>query len=172
MTKVELLGSDGWKSAGEYAIDRAKQLAELLRLSGAIVRVEGEQPQRGRIHWKFEPEHGSWLGSLDGIELFVVVMQDASCTLYPALPGYRKAKLCDSAPAAADTAERILDQFIMRMGVRGVSLTTSSTTDTMELDPAMLPPELRHDDPADAVAPDPTLILEEVPDDLGDTDVT
>lgn len=138
MTLVELLGSDGWKSAGSYTPTRAQQLATLLRMSGAIVRVEGEQPLRGRIHWHYEPDHGAWLGELDKIELFVVVVQDKVSTLYPALPGYRQPRICSSSPVAKDMAERMLDQFIMRIGVRGLDATASTTTDTIELDPAML----------------------------------
>lgn len=142
MTKVEILGSDGWRSAGTYAQRRAQQLGELLRMSGAIVRVEGERPLRGRIRWRHESASGSWVGELDGIELFAVVVRDTSCTLYPALPGYRTPKLCDDPPQAADTAERVLDQFIMRMGVRGLGVGSPAATDTIELEEITLPLEL------------------------------
>lgn len=142
MTTVEILGSDGWKSAGVYRPERAKQLAELLRLSGAIVRVEGERPLRPRIRWRSEQASGSWIGELDRIELFVVVVGEQSCTLYPALPGYRTPKLCADAPCAADTAERVLDQFILRMGVRGLGVGSPAATDTIELGDATLPLQL------------------------------
>lgn len=164
MTAVELLGSDGWKSAGDYAPERASQLADLLRMSGAVVRVEGERPQRGRIGWRFEPAHSTWVGSIDRIELFVIVAQDVGAVLHPSLPGYRRAKMCSSSPVAQDMAERILDQFIMRLGVRGLATRSQTSLDTVELDTAALADIVGPIEPTGPqVALRPTTMSEEEP---------
>jgi hypothetical protein len=140
---VEILGSDGWKDAGNYTFERATQVAELMRSGGAIVRMEGETPIRGRIRWRFEPASATWIGDIDGIELFVVVIQELGAVLYPALPGYnRQGKVCGDAPAAQDTAERVLDHFVMRIGVRGLGVKSDPSNDTLELDPSKLPAAL------------------------------
>jgi len=140
---VEILGSDGWKLAGTYQNDRAAKMAELLRLGGAIVRVGNEFLIRTRIGWRWEQPSGSWIGGIDGIDLFSLVDYRGGATLYPEIPGYRQPKVFSGDWGLAtgrDAAERILDQFVWRIGVRGLSSGNGPSADTAEL-PTLSDPE-------------------------------
>lgn len=135
MVEVEILGSDGWKTAGDYRLDRAAQLATLLRSEGAIVRVEGERPKRPRMNWQLEAGSASLIGRVDGIDLFIAVFSDRMVTLLTTLPGYdRDPKYCTDRADAQDTAERLLDKFIMRLGVHGLATPRPTSQDTLPME--------------------------------------
>jgi hypothetical protein len=123
--KVQMLTRGGWQDAGDYRPDRAEELVRKLRETEAIVRVEGEVPQRPRIGWSPEPGSGVWLGKIDDITLFVLSPpprppHPGGWVLYVLLPGYQRDPVdMRSRPEAEETAERVLDAFQWRIGVRG-----------------------------------------------------
>lgn len=140
MVRVEVLGTGGWNAAGSYRPERAAQLAELLRLGGAIVRVEGERPIRGRLTWVYEDGSGSWVGQVDGIDLFALTPQPGRAglasdiwTLHVLLPGYHREKVFRTQELAEDAAEQIVDNFVWRIGVRAMSDRSPTTDETIEM---------------------------------------
>lgn len=125
-----MLGRGGWRDLGDFRVDRAAALATGLRHEGEVVRVEGERLPRPRIGWSDEESTGTLLGRIDDITLFVVVPPplrqrsgvgtSAAWVMHVLLPGYQSGVYeFRNQIETMDAAERLLDMFQWRIGVRG-----------------------------------------------------
>lgn len=118
--QIEVLERGGWSRLGEYSITRARKLTRLLRQEGKVIRTDAETVKLARIGWTMSAQDGTRLGSVDGIDIFLLTLnpQAADWLLYTRLPGHAdKPVQAGTEDEAKFMAEEILDAFVRRLGV-------------------------------------------------------
>jgi hypothetical protein len=118
--QVEVLERGGWSMLGEYSITRARKLARLLRQEGKVIRTDAETVKLARIGWITSVQDGTQLGSVDGLDIFIVTPNPVGTDwlVYTRLPGHAdKPVQAETEDEAKIMAEEILDAFVRRMGV-------------------------------------------------------